>query len=79
MGLAQVVVDLGSGTGLLLRLFLENGSTVHAARETLVRSLLSAWPRSLWGRREMLQLVSVNVDVRIAWLSAGELNRARLS
>jgi SAM-dependent methyltransferase len=66
---ASMIADVGSGTGILSELFLENGCTVYgvepnAQMRTAAESLLSDYPRfnSIDGTAESTKLQSVSID-----------------
>lgn len=75
MGLtaSSVVADIGSGTGISARLFLENGNTVHAvepndAMRAAAEEILKGYPNflSINGRSDKTGLLSDSVDIVIA-------------
>ncbi|MEZ4771246.1 MAG: class I SAM-dependent methyltransferase [Caldilineales bacterium] len=69
----SVIADIGSGTGLLSRLFLENGNQVfgvepNSEMRAAADALLAAYPRfvSLAGRAEATTLPDASVDFVVA-------------
>jgi SAM-dependent methyltransferase len=69
----HVVADLGSGTGLSARLFLEDGNVVlgvepNAAMRQAAERLLAGWPgfRSVAGTAEATTLDAGSVDLVVA-------------
>lgn len=66
---ASMIADVGSGTGILSELFLENGNTVYgvepnAQMRSSAESLLSNYPRfnSIEGTAESTNLQSASID-----------------
>lgn len=75
LSVSHVVADIGSGTGLLTKHFLENGHQVYGVEPNTnmrlaAESVLNAYPRftSINGQAEATTLADVSVD----WVVAGQ-------
>ena len=70
---AHIVADVGSGTGILSKLFLDNGNTVHGIEPNpemaaAAESAFAGFPRfhGVRGRAEATGLASASVDLVVA-------------